>query len=225
MKIWLEKKLKSYGINNMLGFNVSAYAFLCICAVFGIFIFIFLTVLDIGSIFTRMVMFLIGFVSPYLMLMLSNSSDNDNMLVDIKNTFEMLKIQAHAGVYVVDALENSSLRIKSKRLKDAMEKLLAQIYMSQDLNEALDEFNESFSNKYIDTLVIIIKQSMESGYSVDQLEGAFDQMVDVEHAICIKKENETERNSQILQVMVMAGIIAMAVFCSVVEFKGIFEIL
>lgn len=225
MKENINKYLKSHGISALLGFNVSAYMFLGGCLFFGIFAVVCMSVFNVKNIFVCILGFIIGLFCPVIFLNISNQSDNEKMLTDIRNIFEMLKIQAHAGVYIVDAIENCEKKIKSKRLKTAVDKLLSSIYMSQEITLTLDEFNSSFDNKYIDTLVIIIKQAMESGYSVNQLDSGFEQMLDVENAICIKKENSTERNTQLLQVMFMAGIIAMAVFCSIVEFKGIFEIL
>lgn len=157
------------------------------------------------------------------MLLLSNQADNDAMLVDIKHIFEMLKIQVRVGIYMMDALDNCLCHIQNKRLKKALNKLITQVFMAKDMNLSLDEFNHSFHNIYIDTLVVIIKQSLETGYSMENLNNAFEQIADVEQAINIRMENSIERNTQILQVLLMSGIIAISVYCSFVEFQNLFQ--
>lgn len=221
-KLWIF--LKNHGIENLTGFWIPPEAFVLLSLFLGFFFSGFLHVLGANGLWMELLSFVTGMSVPTVMLIISNASDNDKMLMDLRNLFEMLKIQIHAGVYMMDALENCTHKVTSKRLKNALNRLISEIYMSKNIMEALDDFNERFRNPHIDTLVIILKQSMETGYSVSNLDSAFEQILDVEKAIYIRMENSVERNVQILQVLFMAGIIAMAVYCSVVEFKGIFEI-
>lgn len=225
-KLWekLRVFLKTHGIENLAGVSIPPGVFVLISGLLGIFLGCFAHFIGKGSIWMKLLFFFIGTMIPAGMLMISNKTDNDKMLVDLRNLFEMLKIQIHAGVYIMDALENCIRNIQSKRLKNALNRLIHEIYMSRNVTEALDDFNENFSNPHIDTLVIILKQAMETGYSVSNLDSAFEQILDVEKAIYIRMENSMERNVQILQVILMAGIIAMTVYCSFVEFKEIFEI-
>lgn len=158
-----------------------------------------------------------------LILIVSNQNDNQEMLSDMKRIFEMLKIQIRVGMYMMDAIENCVAYIHCKRLKQGLNRLICEIYLAKDMKETLDDFNATFSNQYIDTLVVIMKQAMETGYSIENLNNAFEQIVDVEHAINIRIENSIERNTQILQILFMSGIIAIAVFCSFVEFQTLFQ--
>lgn len=219
-----ERFLKENGITYLVGVNISAIAFWGISVCCGIFVVLFEVMVLEKNFIINFITFVLGSFLPAGLLMSSNKSDNDHMLEDIKLLYEMLKIQVHAGVYIMDALDNCNRMIKNKRLQQGLNRLLCEIFMSRNINDALDNFNNSFRNTHIDTLVIILKQSMESGYSVQNLDSAFEQVVDVERAINIKMENAVERNTQILQVLFMAGIIAIAVYCSMVEFKGLFSI-
>ncbi len=219
-----ERFLKENGITYLVGVNISAITFWGISVGCGIFIVLFEVMVLEKNFIINFITFVLGSFLPAGLLMSSNKSDNDTMLEDIKLVYEMLKIQVHAGVYIMDALDNCSRMVKNKRLQQGLNRLLCEIFMSRNINDALDNFNNSFRNTHIDTLVIILKQSMESGYSVQNLDSAFEQVVDVERAINIRMENAVERNTQILQVLFMAGIIAIAVYCSMVEFKGLFSI-
>lgn len=220
----INRFLKSHGAEHMVGFVVHPYLFLFFMAVCGGFVVFAARVFGIVTMGGMTLCFLAGVFLPIGMLLISNESDNDGMLKDLRNIFELLKIQIHAGVYIIDALENCCAMIRSKRLKNSIKRLLNEIYLSKNISEALEDFNASFRNEHVDTLVIILKQAMESGYSVNNLDSAFEQILDVEKAIHIRMENSMERNVQVLQVLFMAGMIAMAVYCSIVEFKSLFEI-
>ncbi len=219
-----EQFLKSHGVEYFAGFRISPMTFWIISVFSGFFGWIFGKSFGVKNIIFSWMIFLLGTFIPTVLLYISNESDNDKMLKDIKNLFEMLKIQIHSGVYMVEALENCCQELENKRLLKALNRLLNEIYMSKDIVESLKDFNASFSNPHIDMLTVILRQSMETGYSVNYLDSAFEQVLDVEQAIHIKMEQAVERNVQIMQVLFMAGIIAMSVYCSIVEFKGLFEI-
>lgn len=216
--------LKKYGADYIIGTNVSVSFFIAVSLVSVIFLLLLNYCFNIVEGLLIVFVIIFGSLLPTIILIISNGNDNDSMLVDIKTTMELLKIHIHAGVYVIDALDNCSDFMKNNRYKKALLKMTNDIYMSKNVTEALEEFNDSFNNPHIDTLVIILKQSLESGYSLSCLDSAFEQIIDVEKAINIKLENSVERNVQILQVLIMAGIIGISVFCSVVEFKGLFDV-
>lgn len=220
----IKKFLKNYGADSLVGFVVSPVMFLVISFLCGVFFTLFTYLMELGGGGVRLLSFVLGICLPSLILVISNESDNQQMLEDLKNIFEMLKIQMHAGVYMIEALENCVETIRCKRLKTALCRLVGEIYMSKDVLLALDDFNESFCNVHVDMLVIILKQSMETGCSVQYLDSASSQMLDVEKAIYVRMENSVERNVQVILVLFMAGIIGIAVYCSIVEFKGLFEI-
>lgn len=219
-----ERFLRSRDIENLVGFMIAPEVFWAVSICSGVFFVLLFRGFGVRSFIFNGMIFLPGTAVPTILLCVSNESDNDRMLRDIRNLFEMLKIQIHSGVYMVEALENCCGEIKSKRLAKALNKLVNEIYMSRDMTESLERFGEKFSNPHIDMLVIILRQSMETGHSKNYLDSAFEQALDVERAIHIKREQAVERNVQIMQVLFMAGIIAVCIYCSIAEFKGLFEI-
>lgn len=216
--------LKSHGVESMIGFMISPAVFFVISVCSGLFFTILCRTFGMKQFLLSGIIFLLGMAAPAVLLCISNESDNDKMLKDIRNLFEMLKIQIHSGIYMVDALENCCGEIQNKRLLKALNRLLNEIYVSRNVAESLERFHQEFSNPHIDMLVIILKQSMETGQSRTYLDSAFEQVLDVERALHIKREQAVERNVQVIQVLFMAGIIAVCIYCSIVEFKGLFEI-
>lgn len=222
---WMKKTdrfLRSHGVESLIGFMISPAVFLAVSAGFGVFLTVLCRCFGVKQFAFCGIIFLLGMALPAVLLYISNESDNDNMLKDIRNLFEMLKIQLHAGIYMVDALENCCGEIENKRLLKALNRFLDEVYMSRDVAGSLEQFHQVFSNPHIDMLVIILKQSMETGQSKTYLDNASEQVIDVERALYIKREQTVERNVQVMQVLFMAGVIAICVYCSIVEFKGLF---
>lgn len=217
----VEHYLKAKGCEYLLGFVPSTMGYVLFCGISAALLVSFVVIFG-GSMPLTLLSFVGGLFFPHLVLRLSDASDNDAMLRDLQKLFEMLKIEIHAGVFVVDALEECSHYITHKRLKQGVEELLSEIYACKDVKEVLDDFGEKFDNPHIDALVIILKQSLESGSMVNQLEAAFEQVKDVERAIHIKLEHRCERKVALIQVFFMLGILAIAIFCSLMEFQGVF---
>lgn len=153
-----------------------------------------------------------GFYIPDILLKLSNSNDNDRMLSDIKTIYDTLKIQTKAGVFLTNALTECYLGVKNKRLKTALLELLNKIIAKNDIETAINEFNMLFKNSFIDTLCIVIKQSLESGQSVQVLSDISSQLTDIQHVLALKEKAKLERKIEVLQLFVFVGILAICVF-------------
>ena len=70
---------------------------------------------------------IVGFYTPNMMIKISNDSDNDKILVDLKNIYDTLRIQTKAGVYLTYALAECYLVARNSRLKKALLELNDQI--------------------------------------------------------------------------------------------------
>lgn len=156
-------------------------------------------------------------------LKISNANDNDNMLTDIKIMFDCLRIQVVSNVYIIDAMVELEPLLRSSRLKQAVHELIDSIVLTNDIENSLIMFNNKFSNKYIDTLVIILRQALVSGQSEDGLNNAFDQMVDIEQAMNLRLENSLEKKVLVIQVFVLFFIVLVCGYCSIIEFAELFS--
>ncbi|WP_343246767.1 hypothetical protein [Diplocloster hominis] len=148
----------------------------------------------------------VGFQAPDGFIRLSNNQDNDEMMADIKNVYDTLRIQTKAGVYLTYSLSECYLAVENGRLKAALLTLTNRIVAKSDITNALDEFHGKFENKYIDILCMILQQSLESGRTVQVLEDVSSQLTDMQHAIHMKEKEKLDRKIQVLQLLIFVGI-------------------
>lgn len=153
-----------------------------------------------------------GFYAFDALIRLSNDMDNENMLEDIKTMYDSLKIQTKAGVYLTNSLAECYICVQSGRLKQALLELNNKIMTQKDIETAVDEFNFKFNNEYIDAFCIVVKQSLESGQTVNALSDIANQISDVQASINTKQYNRLERKTQLLELLIFAGIVAISIF-------------
>lgn len=154
----------------------------------------------------------IGFFFPDLIIKISNDSDNETMMNDIKEIYDTLKIQTKAGVFLTYSLSECYLAVNSRRLKMALLELNNKILAKKDVETALDEFNMQFDNRYLDTFCIVLKQSLQSGQSVQILADLSVQMTDIQRGINLKEKEKLDRRIQILQLLIFLGLIAICLY-------------
>lgn len=137
----------------------------------------------------------------------SNSSDNKNMMMDIKSVFTTLKMQTQAGMYITSALTEAFTIVKNPRLKSAILELSGDIINNKSISTALDTFNGKFNNTYIDSLAVIIKQSSESGKASSSFKDIEVQLDEIQSAIVLEEKKRIQMNSLVVQFMIYGAII------------------
>lgn len=154
----------------------------------------------------------IGFYLFDIMIRLSNDSDNDKMLIDIKCMYDSLKIQTKAGVYLTNSLAECYMCVESDRLKAALLELNNNIITKKEIETAIDEFNIQFNNTYIDAFCIVIKQSLESGQTINALADISNQISDVQSSIHSRHFSALERRTQLIELFMFVGIVAITIY-------------
>lgn len=137
----------------------------------------------------------------------SNSSDNKDMMMDIKSVFTTLKMQTQAGMYITSALTEAFTIVKNPRLKSAILELSGDIINNKSISTALDTFNGKFNNTYIDSLAVIIKQSSESGKASSSFKDIEVQLDEIQSAIVLEEKKRIQMNSLVVQFMIYGAII------------------
>lgn len=163
-----------------------------------------------------LIFMLIGYVILDFILNESNKSDNGNMLKDIKAVYDSLRIRTKAGVFITSVLTDSYLIIENKRLKKAFLELASDIIAKNDMETALDNFKNKFDNEYINTLVIIIKQSSKTGQAAKMFEDIRGQIEDIEEALVIREKQKIRTEIIIVQVMVYTSIVVVSIYMAFV---------
>lgn len=206
----IEEYLEKMGVNDMFGEKVSPSIFIVI----KIFMALLLGLIGIteGIFALTIVLGLLGFFLPDIFINMSNNEDNNKILVDLKKVYDTLRIQTKAGVFLTSSIAECYLVAENRRLKKALLELNNKIIAKNDIETAIEEFNAKFKNPYIDTFCIVIKQSLESGKTVQILEDLSAQIKDIQQAISIKEAEKVKYKLEGLQFLIFVGVLAIVVY-------------
>lgn len=169
------------------------------------------------NLFAGLALLPIGYFGLDFIINMSDKADNDKMLADIEDVYDTLRIQTKAGVYITSVLTDCYLVVKNKRLKSAFLKLTSDIAAKNDIDTALDDFRGKFRNEYIDTLVIIIKQSMQTGQAAKMFDDIREQIADIDAAMLINEKNSINSKIIFVQMIVYVAIIVVAVYITFIS--------
>lgn len=205
----IETFIKSSGLDFMfkgltpIGYIVIKFVTAFVFAIAGLYGF---------GLLAGIIAFIIGFVFIDFIAQQSNSGDNRQMLLDLKGVYDTLRIQTRAGIYTSQILSDCFMIVKNKRLREAMMKLTSSITVHNDIEGSLEEFRSKFSNDYIDSLSLIIRQSMVTGLSTQMLEDIKLQMENIENALLLADKRATENKVTFVQLILYISVIAVSAF-------------
>lgn len=211
----IQRFLNTKGANYLFGENATPVNFMILKVV--VLLLMFMTGISLGGILPGVLLGAAGFFLPDILLTISNSTDNDAMLSDMKCVYDTLRVQTKAGVFLSASLCECYLAVKNRRLKSALLELTNDISTRFEVEEALERFNSKFDCGQIDIFCIVIRQSMESGRSVKALEDLSMQMNDLQHAINIKEKEALDRKVQVVELLIFIGLLAVTVYSLGVE--------
>lgn len=147
----------------------------------------------------------------------SDRTDNRNMLIDIEDIYDTLRIQTKAGVDIKTVLTDCYLVAKNKRLKAALLKLTSDIAAKNDIEEPLEDFRKMFRNEYIDTLVIIIKQSRKTGQAAKMFDDIREQISDIDDAMLMAERTKVQGYITTVELLIYSAVIAVTVYISYIS--------
>ena len=217
MQIYLSKK----GVNYMMKRTVDPIEFIGVKLLVGIIagMIAFL----IGGVLAMITLFIIGYYIPNLIIYLSNRSDNKAMLLDIKEIYEILKLKTESGLFITDSLLQCFKVAQNSRLKAGLLELASEIKAKNNINEALQNFELKFDNKYINSFAGVIRQGLETGDTLSSIENISKQLVSVQKAMDIIIDGKTNANVQMTQVVVLIEIMVI-VFYALIRFGSQIDI-
>lgn len=155
---------------------------------------------------------ILGFFIIDIAIKSCNKRDNDDMLRDLKNVYDTLRIQTKAGVFLSEALTDCYLVVSNKRLKKALFQLNKEIMLKHDVEYAIEQLSLQFNNIYIDNFVLIIQQSIQTGQSVTMLDNISEQMREAERRVNFIEKKHLEDKIGLVQILVWVGAIIMCVY-------------
>ena len=90
------------------------------------------------------------------------------------------------------------------------------------MNAALENFENSFNNRYINSFCLILRQMQDSGYAVKLLEDIRLQIEEMERVQLGKKKEVLEMQLQLFQMLLFIGILVLVMYgCIMAAFQNI----
>lgn len=155
------------------------------------------------------------FYLPTTLLCFFNRCDNVRMLPELKRVCHVLEIQVQAGVSVMDALSECYGSVQERRLRKALFDISGEIVMKTDIYEALNRFQGSFDNHYIDSLYITILQALESG-QVHTLPGDISELLkDMEETVLEREKRAVNRSITFYQLGILTVVMGVVLYACV----------
>lgn len=155
------------------------------------------------------------FFLPSGLLSYLNRRDNQKLLPELKLVYHAMEIQIRAGVYLTDALAECYGNVRDKRLRTALLELAGDIVMRADIYDAINDFQEKFDNRHIDSLCIIVLQALESGQAVELLGDMGEQIKDMEGQVLERKKGRLDRSITFYQLCVLTAVLAVALYACI----------
>lgn len=203
----LNAYIKGYGVSYMMSESINPVMFIIIKTLVGLG-FAVLVMTQVQSILLAVVFFVIGFWIVDVLVRMNNRNDNDAMMLDISNVYDILKIQMKAGVYITDSLYFCYKDCKNKRLKDGFLELYLDIQSSNNIVEALRNFESKFNNINISTLCAVLEQSLVTGQSAEMLDNITKKIVSIQKLVNEQYKRKIENKFHRLTVFIVLGIFA-----------------
>lgn len=213
----IQNYINSSGLGYMTNYKITPVTYML--AKIGIALFLFIVGLQAHILF-GLIFMIVGYFGLDFIVDQSDKSDNKKMLSDIENLYDTLRIQTKAGVYISSVLTDCYLVVKNKRLKSALLKLTSDIAAKNDMNEALDSFQGMFRNEYIDTFVIVVKQSMKTGQASKMFEDIRSQIEDINDAMILNEKEAIRTKIVTVQVIIYIAIIIVSIYVCFVSLQG-----
>lgn len=209
-----ESYLRTHGASYYYGTWMNPVIYIALCIITGL---LGLTLGVASGLLIGVICALIGVFLPGILLQYLDKRDNERMLAELDLVYSALSIQIRAGVYITDALTECYGSVTHERLRDALQNLSGDIVMKADLDQALERFQGSFRNRYIDSLCITILQATESGQAVELLGDIAEQIKDMEITLQHKKKEQLNRSATFYQLGIFALILVLVLYACVVH--------
>lgn len=211
--------IKQYGVSYMMYESINPVMYIIIKILVGLFLSI-LAMIQIPNILLFVFVFVMGFFGVDVLVRLNNSSDNKEMMEDIANTYDILKIQMRAGVFITDAIYFCYQNCTNKRLKDGFLGLYLDIKSSGNIKESLGEFNSKFKNNNISTLCAVLEQSLSTGQSAEILADISKKNVDIQKLYNSQYKRKIDGKYHRLGILIIVGLFAVIFYMTEINLSS-----
>lgn len=157
--------------------------------------------------------FAIGYLGVPLYFKYENNKDNEEMMMDIYNTYANIKIQMGAGIYIRECLEYTYEMTVNKRYKQALRELVLNFSdKTVSSTDAVKIFKNRFDSQEIDKLAALIGSFLQYGLNANHTDDIMTEIQGLIQADTLKKEHDIEMKAEMVTFAFFGVIIAMVVF-------------
>lgn len=166
---------------------------------------------------TKLIFILVGIIVGYIAVPFyfkyEDKKDNEEMLMDIYNTYSNIKIQMTAGIYIRECLEYTYDMVTNKRYKEALAELILN-FSDKTVSsvDAVNIFKNRFHSQEIDKLSALLGSFMQYGLNANHTDDIMMEIQGIIQAETMKTEHDIEMKAESTNFAFFAVIIAMVVY-------------
>lgn len=202
-----KKKIKRQGNPYKLTLT-SYYLFKIVPAISVAILLITLRMVDLTSL--AIVIFVYNLID--LLYYLANKQENIKIRKDLPNIYDILDIQSFAGINIGIALTEVFAMAESKRLKEDLMELSAEINLTKNVEQSLDKFIEKYDLIELESFVLGVKQSLESGRNRE---------IFANQSEILKENNLLDISEKTKQINIWIGLVGFLIFIGVLGITGL----
>lgn len=224
----LQKKMSQKGIMyRMNNFNLMPSSYLTVRAMIGattgILSFSFLQVFSTNlSLIVAISFTFLGFYFTEILFDALNKRDNEEMLMDIYNSYVALKTQLQAGQYISDVMKYIYENATVDRYKQAlMELVLNMSDKTVSSTRAVEIFRDRFDNPDIKKFCSVLNSFYIYGINDKFINNLTREIEAVISATTIREEENIKRKTGMISFAMFATIIVAIGYCIITGFEGI----
>ena len=163
----------------------------------------------------------IGYFGTDILFKILNKQDNEDMMMDIYNTYANLKIQMSSGIYIGDCLEYTYKIVKNERFKEAMKELLLNFSdKTITSEEAIEIFRNRFDYREIDKLCAMIEAFSKYGISETYLDEIMFTSKELLEADATKTQQNIESKVGFITFLFFVLVVALVAINMAGSFEG-----
>lgn len=165
---------------------------------------------------------IIGFIIVPFYFKKQNANDNEDMMMDLYNTYANFKTQMKAGIYVIDSLEVTHKIVNNKRYKEALGELILNFAdKTISTSDAIEIFKNRFDNRQIDKLCALLENCVQYGNSENYAKDIMTEIQALITASTLKAENDIESKADVIKFAFFGVIVFLVAYSLYMEFAGI----
>lgn len=151
-----------------------------------------------------------------------NQKDNKEILDDIFNIYLTLKIQLSSNIYIINSLLSAREIIKSQRLKEAVDELIANLSdKTMQYTTSVQQFKYRFNSEEINNLCAFLLSYMSYGVSEKYLRDVMSEINEIATESSMQQESAINTKVSLITFAYFASILAIVIYCAISSFGSI----